>query len=54
MIERAIIDKDCRIGRGTRIVNAKGVQEAETETYVIRNGIVVIPNGTVVPDGTVI
>jgi glucose-1-phosphate adenylyltransferase len=54
VIERAIIDKDCRIGRGTRIVNAKGVQEAETETYVIRNGIVVIPNGTVVPDGTVI
>jgi glucose-1-phosphate adenylyltransferase len=54
VINRAIIDKDCRIGRDVRIVNSAGVQEAETELYVIREGIVVVPNGTVVPDGTVI
>jgi glucose-1-phosphate adenylyltransferase len=54
VIERAILDKDCRVGRGVRITNAKGVQEAETANYVIREGIVVIPRGAVVPDGTVI
>jgi len=54
VIRRAIIDKDCRIGRGVRIVNDGGVQDAEAQLYVIRDGIVVIPNGTVVPDGTVI
>jgi len=54
IVRRAIIDKDCRIGRGVRIVNAAAVQDAEAELYVIRDGIVVIPNGTVVPDGTVI
>jgi len=54
VIERAILDKDCRIGRGVRIVNARGVAEEESEKYVIRDGIVVIPNGTVIPDGTVI
>ncbi|HEX5272679.1 MAG TPA: glucose-1-phosphate adenylyltransferase [Gemmataceae bacterium] len=54
VINRAIIDKDCRIGRDVRVVNAAGVQEADAELYVIRDGIVVIPNGTVVPDGTVI
>ena len=54
VIHRAVIDKDCRIGRDVRIVNAAGVQDAESELYVIRDGIVVIPNGTVVPDGTVI
>jgi len=53
-IRRAIIDKDCRIGRGVRILNTREVRDAETELYVIRDGIVVIPNGTVVPDGTVI
>jgi glucose-1-phosphate adenylyltransferase len=37
-----------------KIVNAKGIQEAEEENYVIRDGIVVIPNDAVVPDGTVI
>src|SRR4051794_26456517 len=54
VIERAILDKDCRVGRGVRITNAKGVQEAETANYVIREGVVVIPRGAVVPDGTVI
>jgi glucose-1-phosphate adenylyltransferase len=54
VIERAILDKDCRIGRGARIVNARGVRNEECEKYVIRDGIVVIPNGTVIPDGTVI
>jgi glucose-1-phosphate adenylyltransferase len=54
IVERAIIDKDCRIGRDVRITNVKGVQDAEADGYVIRDGIVVIPNGTVVPDGTVI
>jgi glucose-1-phosphate adenylyltransferase len=54
VIERAIIDKDCRIGRGVRVVNARGVERADGESYVIRDGIVIIPDGTVVPDGTVI
>jgi glucose-1-phosphate adenylyltransferase len=54
IVERAIIDKDCRIGKDVRIVNAKGLQEAEGDNYVIRDGIVVIPNDAIVPDGTVI
>jgi glucose-1-phosphate adenylyltransferase len=54
VIERAIVDKDARIGRDVRIVNRAGVQEAQGDLYVIRDGIVVIPKGTVVPDGMVI
>ena len=54
VIERAIVDKDARIGRNVRIGNRAGVQEAHGGLYVIRDGIVVIPKGTVVPDGTVI
>jgi glucose-1-phosphate adenylyltransferase len=54
VIERAILDKDSRVGRNVRIVNVKGVQEAEAENYVIREGIVVISRGAVVRDGTVI
>lgn len=50
----AIVDKDCRIGRGVRIVNESRTQKAETSMYVIRDGIVVIPRGTVIPDGAVI
>ncbi len=54
VVERAILDKDCRVGRNVRLVNQRGVAEAEGANYVIRDGIVVIPDGTVVPDGTVI
>jgi glucose-1-phosphate adenylyltransferase len=54
VIERAILDKDCRVGRNVRIVNQRGVSDDEGDNYVIRDGIVVIPRGSVVPDGTVI
>jgi glucose-1-phosphate adenylyltransferase len=54
VVERAIIDKDSRIGHNVRIVNHKGLSEDEGENYVIRDGIVVIPRGSVVRDGTVI
>jgi glucose-1-phosphate adenylyltransferase len=54
VIERAILDKECRIGRNVKIINQRGVQNDEGENYVIRDGIVSIPRGTIVPDGTVI
>ena len=54
VIENAILDKDCRIGRGVRIVNRRGLENDEGENYVIRDGIVVIPKAVVVPDGSVI
>jgi glucose-1-phosphate adenylyltransferase len=54
VITRAILDKDCRIGANVRIVNEKQHRDAEADNYVIRDGIVVIPKGTVVPDDTVI
>ena len=54
VIERAILDKDCRVGRGVRVVNRAGLPEADGDNYAIRDGIVVIPKGAVLPDGTVI
>jgi glucose-1-phosphate adenylyltransferase len=52
ILERVIVDKNCRIGRNVRIVNRRQVQVADADNYVIRDGIVVLPNGAVVPDGT--
>jgi glucose-1-phosphate adenylyltransferase len=54
VIERAILDKDCRVGRGVRITNEGGVLEADGDFYVIRDGIVCIPKAAAVPDGAVI
>lgn len=55
VIERAIIDKNARIGRNVRIVNQAGVENAEeTLTHVIRDGVVVTHKVITLPDGTVI
>src|SRR5262249_14011121 len=54
VIQRAILDKDCRIGRGVRIVNERGLTHADGENYFIRDGVVVVPNSAVLRDGTVI
>jgi glucose-1-phosphate adenylyltransferase len=55
IIERAIIDKNARIGRNVRITNQAGVIEADETPYcVIQDGVVVVPKFTVIPDGTVI
>src|SRR5262249_5745886 len=39
VIERAILDKDCRIGRRVQIVNRRGLVEGEGPNYAIRDGI---------------
>jgi len=54
IIRRAIIDKNARIGTHVRIENPGNVQETEQENYAIRDGIIVIPKGSVIPDGSVI
>jgi glucose-1-phosphate adenylyltransferase len=54
VIVNAILDKDCRIGTGVRLINRRQVQHEQGPNYVIRDGILVIPKGAMVPDGTVI
>jgi glucose-1-phosphate adenylyltransferase len=55
-IQRAIIDKNARIGRNVQIVNKEGVEESNREElgFVIQNGIVVVIKNVTIPDGTVI
>ena len=56
VIEMAILDKECRIGRGVKLVNRARIQDADGPNgmYHIRDGIICVPRNTVVPDGTVV
>jgi glucose-1-phosphate adenylyltransferase len=56
LIERAILDKDCRIGNNVKLVNRDNRQEADgpNGTFYIRDGIIVVPRGAIIPDGTVV
>jgi glucose-1-phosphate adenylyltransferase len=55
VIERAIIDKNARIGKNVRVSNSRGTVDSEEQpTHLIRDGVVVIPKSAVLSDGTVI
>jgi glucose-1-phosphate adenylyltransferase len=55
VIERAIIDKNARVGRNVRIINETGIIDSEEmPTHVIRDGVSVIPKSMILRDGLVI
>jgi len=53
---RAILDKGCRIGKGCKLVNEKGLQVADDPNgqWYIRDGIICVPRSGVIANGTVI
>jgi len=50
-IKNAILDKNCCIGDDVRINGGKHLEDTETETFVVRDGIVVVKKGAVIPNG---
>jgi len=53
-IQDAIIDKNARIGHKVSIKGGKELEDAETDTYCIRDGIIIIKKGAVIPDNSII
>ncbi|TVQ20197.1 MAG: glucose-1-phosphate adenylyltransferase [Spirochaetaceae bacterium] len=53
-VERAIIDKDARIGDGCRIGVDRRPDDGNYGLYFVRDGIIVIPKTSEIPAGTVI
>ena len=54
MLDRVIVDKNARIGDGARLVNERGIQNADGDGYYIRGGIIIVPKNGVVKPGTVV
>ncbi|WP_046757669.1 glucose-1-phosphate adenylyltransferase [Kordia jejudonensis] len=53
-IKNAIIDRNCRIGDDVKINGGKQLKDVETDTYLVKDGIVVIKKDAVIPRGTII
>lgn len=53
-IKDAILDKNCRIGNDVRINGGKHLENTDHALYAIKDGIVVVKKGAVLPDGFVI
>jgi len=53
-IKNVIIDKNCRIGNDVRINGGPHLADTDHALYVVKDGIVVLKKGAVLPDGFVI
>ncbi len=56
VINRAIIDKNARIGKNVRLINEKNIQEADEPIpgVYINAGIIIVTKNSTLPDNTVI
>lgn len=52
VIDRAIIDKNARIGQGVVITPDGKAPNVDGQNFFIRDGVVVVPKNAVIPDGS--
>ncbi|MFD2725776.1 glucose-1-phosphate adenylyltransferase [Hyunsoonleella rubra] len=54
VIKNAILDKNCRIGDDVKIIGGKHLEDIETDTYCIKDGVVVVKKDATIPKNTII
>jgi glucose-1-phosphate adenylyltransferase len=54
LIERAIVDKNARIGANVHIRDIPNRPDTEGDNWVARDGIIIVPKKAIIRDGTVI
>ncbi len=50
-IQKAILDKNVILGKGVKLVNERNISHYDGENIFIRDGIIVVPRGSSLPDG---
>lgn len=53
-IQNALIDKNCRIGDDVRIEGGSHLPDSDHALYTVKDGIVVVKKGAVIPNGFVV
>ncbi len=53
-VSHCIIDKNVCIGNDVRIVGGDHLEDGDHKYHYVRDGIVIVKKGTVIPDGTII
>ena len=53
-IRRAIIDKNVKLGDGVRLINQDALQHYDGPHVFIRDGIIIVPRGSTLPDGFIL
>jgi glucose-1-phosphate adenylyltransferase len=50
-INNTIVDKDCRIGNDVQLNGGSHLEDANTDLLTIKDGIIVVKKGAILPDG---
>ena len=50
-INNTIVDKNCRIGNDVKLNGGHHLENCNTELYTIKDGIIVVKKGAIIPDG---
>ena len=50
-IEKAIIDENSHVGNNVHLTNKAGLSTYDGDVIYIRDGIIIVTSGTVIPDG---
>jgi glucose-1-phosphate adenylyltransferase len=51
-IHNCIMDKNCRIGDDVRINGGTHIENIETDSYMVKDGVVIIKKDATIPNGT--
>jgi glucose-1-phosphate adenylyltransferase len=54
IIKKAIIDKNVHLGKGVQLINKQKLTEYNGGNVFIRDGIIVVPRGVMLPDGFIL
>jgi glucose-1-phosphate adenylyltransferase len=54
VLDRAIVDKNARIGDNVQLINEQQTVTADGDGYYIRSGIIVVPKGGVIRGGVIV
>ena len=50
-INNTIVDKNCKIGNDVKLLGGNHLEDINTKLYTIKDGIIVVKKGAVLPDG---
>jgi glucose-1-phosphate adenylyltransferase len=54
IIKRSIVDKHSQIGKNVQLINKKNLINYDGDNIFIRDGIIIVPSGTTIPDGFIL
>ena len=51
VINNTIVDKNCRIGNDVKLNGGSHLENTNTPLYTVKDGIIVVKKGAILPDG---